>query len=174
MKQETRARRGPTGPAGATDGSTGSTGPTGVTGPTGIKFEGTWLNGNSYTVGETVTDGNRLYVCIENTSSPSEALSDTSKWQIVAEKGFTGSTGPTGGTGMTGKTGMTGDVRYTIGGISLLQSYQDNIVDFGMHDAGDFYITGNNVTVNFNPGMFRTGQVNVMRVCNLWNYRRQF
>ena len=67
---------------------------------------------------------------------------------------------------MTGKTGMTGDVRYTIGGISLLQSYENNIIDFSMHDAGDFYITGNGVTVNFNSGMFRTGQVNVMRVCN--------
>jgi hypothetical protein len=113
-----------------------------------------------------VTYQGRLYVCIQTTSSPSEAPTDTTKWTLVAEKGSTGSTGPTGAQGETGLTGMTGDVRYTLLDISLLSSNQANIIDFEMHDGGDFYITGNNVIVNFNSGMFRTGQVNIMRVAN--------
>ena len=87
-------------------------------------------------------------------------------WELLAEMGSTGPTGPTGLSGATGQTGMTGDVRYTIGGLSLLQSTTPNHIVFNMHDAANFYITGNSVNINFDSGAFRTGQVNIMRVCN--------
>jgi hypothetical protein len=168
VKAGDTGQTGPTGAGGAqgpAGGYTGGTGMTGPTGPTGIKHKA-WGTGNTYYVGDTVTDGGRLYICIENTSTPTEPLTNTTKWELAAQAGSTGPTGPQGSTGLTGLTGMTGDVRYTIGGISLLSSNAYNIIDFSMHDAGDFYVTGNNVIVNFNSGMFRTGQVNIMRVCN--------
>ena len=157
---------GSTGAQGPAGGNTGGTGAVGPTGPTGVNHRNAWQSGLTYFVGDSVTYQGRLYICITNTSSPSEAPTDTSKWELAAQAGSTGPTGAQGATGLTGLTGMTGDVRYTIGGISLLQSDTHNIIDFSMHDAGDFYITGNNVIVNFNSGMFRTGQVNIMRVCN--------
>jgi len=95
-----------------------------------------------------------------------ETWGTTVYWELLAEMGSTGPTGPTGLSGASGQTGMTGDVRYTIGGLSLLQSTTPNLIVFNMHDAANFYVTGNNVSINFDSGAFRTGQVNVMRVCN--------
>jgi hypothetical protein len=162
---------GETGPIGATGLSGGPIGPIGVTGPTGIDFRGTYSNGLNYYVDDTVTDTNhqRSYICIQN-NGPSnggiKALTDTAYWTQISEMGATGPTGAVGMSGETGKTGMTGDVRYSIQGISLLQSETNNLLTFNEHDASDFYITGNNVPINFVSGAFRTGQVNICRICH--------
>jgi collagen type VII alpha len=162
--------QGDTGSQGPAGGYTGMTGYVGPTGPTGIRHRDAWGSGATYVANDTVTNGGRLYICILATPTTGAnaypPTSNTTYWELAAQAGSTGSTGPTGAQGETGLTGMTGDVRYTVGGISLLESDANNIIDFGMHDAGDFYIQNNNVIINFNSGMFRTGQVNIMRVAN--------
>lgn len=157
--------QGSQGPAGAPTGQTGYTGPTG---PTGMVFRNAYQNGLTYSLTDVVTWKGQTYISLQNVNLgfDPDLVTSVSWWGLLAEKGSTGPTGPTGMTGMTGLTGMTGDVRYTVHGIALLKSNFDNVVSFNTFDALDLYITGNNVIVNFDPLSIKTGQVNIMRICN--------
>ena len=146
---------------------------TGMTGMTGITFKpGGYGTGANYVLNDLVTHQSKTYICIQANGAGAGAggihqpHNSPTYWELAAEMGSTGPTGAIGMTGATGKTGMTGDVRYTIHGLSKLPSHINNIVVFGEHDARDFYITGNDVTINFDSGAFRTGQVNIMRICH--------
>ena len=142
---------GAVGPTGATDGETGATGSTGSTGPTGP----TGPTGSTGSTGPTgATDGD---------TGPTGPTGNTGN---TGNTGLTGPTGATGPTGSTGPTGATASIVYTVSGSSLLQSGATNLIDFTAYDAQDYYITGNNVTVEFVYPSFKTGSVNIMKICN--------
>ena len=178
---------GPTGDEGAQGDPGGPTGMTGLTGPQGIDYrddivnheDGSWASGVTYAALDVVSVSGTAYIAVENTGNnlnrnPAlpqyrDPTSNDHYWNILTAGGVTGPTGMTGATGSTGSTGHTGDVRYTItpGGVgsntpAWLQPSTNNIISFSEGDAGDFYITKNNVTINFDHDGFRVGQVNIM------------
>lgn len=112
--------KGDTGAKGAT-GAQGPTGPTGATGPQGAKgatgvsmrLMGTWaaskayVNNTSYI--DIVTYNGNTYGCIKgHTSSTSILPTNTTYWQLLAQKGATGDKGATGATGPQGPQGIQG------------------------------------------------------------------
>ena len=112
--------KGDTGAKGAT-GAQGPTGPTGATGPQGAKgatgvsmrLLGTWaaskayVNNTSYI--DIVTYNGNTYGCIKShTSSTSILPTNTTYWQLLAQKGDTGAKGATGATGPQGPQGVQG------------------------------------------------------------------
>lgn len=155
-----KGQTGVTGPTGATDGetgptgetgSTGSTGPTGPTGATGT----TGQTGSTGATGPTgATDGD---------TGPTGPTGNTGNTGMT---GQSGPTGPTGNTGPTGPTGATASIVYTVSGSSPLYSDATNLIDFTAYDAQDYYITGGNVTVEFVYESFKTGSVNIIKICN--------
>lgn len=114
---------GATGPQGATGpkGDTGAQGPQGIqgvkgaTGATGAKgvsmrLKGAWsstvayVNDSNYI--DLVTSGGNTYAC--KVSNTNQAVTNTTYWELIAQKGNTGATGPQGAKGATGATGATG------------------------------------------------------------------
>lgn len=111
--------------SGALKGATGATGPKGDTGATGatgakgvsMRLKGAWsasvayVNDGNYI--DLVTSNGNTYAC--KVSNTNVAVSDTSKWELIASKGATGAqgtkgdTGPKGDKGDTGATGPKGD-----------------------------------------------------------------
>ena len=103
---------GSTGPVGAT-GSTGPFGSTGATGQ-GFVFRSTWNPADTYYAYDVVTYLGNMYTAVRG-SSPGfgDNLSDGYYWNLIVQKGATGSTGiqgPNGATGSTGPQGATGDI----------------------------------------------------------------
>ena len=111
---------GPQGPKGdkgdkGDTGATGATGAKGATGATGVSMRllGVWaaskayVNNTSYI--DIVTYGGNTYGCIKShTSSTSILPTNTTYWQLLAQKGDKGDTGAKGATGATGPQGETG------------------------------------------------------------------
>ena len=105
---------GPQGPKGdkgdkGDTGATGATGAKGATGATGVSMRllGVWaaskayVNNTSYI--DIVTYGGNTYGCIKShTSSTSIIPTNTTYWQLLAQKGATGATGAKGATRATG------------------------------------------------------------------------
>ena len=112
---------GATGAAGAKGdkGDTGATGPAGAKGDTGAKgvsmrLKGAWASGVAYVNDgsyiDIVTSNGNTYGCIKShTSSSSIGVTNTTYWQVLAQKGATGATGAKGDTGATGPAGKDGD-----------------------------------------------------------------
>lgn len=67
--------------------------------------KGAWSASAAYKMLDTVTSDGSSYVCIADAVAGT-LLSDTTKWQLVAEKGAKGDKGDTG---LTGDTGAKGD-----------------------------------------------------------------
>lgn len=114
---------GATGPQGATGpkGDTGAQGPQGIqgvkgaTGATGAKgvsmrLKGAWSSTTAYVNDsnyiDLVTSGGNTYAC--KVSNTNQAVTNTTYWELIAQKGNTGATGPQGATGATGATGPQG------------------------------------------------------------------
>ena len=105
---------GVTGPTGSNAILTGATGPSGITGPTGptgtvgtqYLWQGIWASPGPYSVNDCVQHGGSGYVCIASSTTEEPGVSP-SNWELLVEKGITGSTGLTGPTGPTG-AGVTG------------------------------------------------------------------
>ena len=104
---------GATGPAGSgTTGATGPIGPSGATGPVGVQYQGAYSAGATYAIGDTVTSGGSSYYSLVS-SNTGNAVTDASKWSLLASAGATGpagtgATGPSGAVGATGATGPAG------------------------------------------------------------------
>ncbi len=94
---------GPTGPAGP-QGIAGAIGPAG---PESLVWQGAYTGGNSYQVSDVVSFNGSAYISIQDTTG-TEDPSDTSYWELLAEKGTDGSAGPQGPTGVAGNDGATG------------------------------------------------------------------
>lgn len=117
---------GPTGPKGDTGaqgpqgvkGNTGAQGPQGVKGDTGAKgntgtsmrFKGAWSSTTAYVADanyvDIVTSGGNTYRC--KSSHTNQAVTNTTYWELIAQKGANGATGAQGPKGDKGDTGATG------------------------------------------------------------------
>ena len=106
--------QGPQGPKGDI-GDTGATGVKGSTGATGakgvsVRLKGAWssstvyVNDSNYI--DLVTANGNTYAC--KVSNTNQAISNTTYWELVAQKGATGAQGPKGDKGETGATGPQG------------------------------------------------------------------
>lgn len=105
---------GPTGPKG----DTGAQGPQGVKGDTGAKgntgtsmrFKGAWSSTTAYVADanyvDIVTSGGNTYRC--KSSHTNQAVTNTTYWELIAQKGTNGATGAQGPKGDKGDTGATG------------------------------------------------------------------
>lgn len=99
------------GPKGDT-GATGAKGATGATGAKGVsmRLKGAWSSTTAYVNDsnyiDLVTSGGNTYAC--KVSNTNQAVTNTTYWELIAQKGNTGATGPQGAKGATGATGATG------------------------------------------------------------------
>lgn len=97
--------QGPVGPQGPT-GATGAKGNTG----TSMRFKGAWSSTTAYVSDanyvDIVTSSGNTYRC--KASNTNQAVTNTTYWELIAQKGATGATGPQGAKGDTGATGPQG------------------------------------------------------------------
>jgi Collagen triple helix repeat (20 copies) len=108
------AAQGPQGAAGVNGapGPTGPAGPAGATGPPGqqgppITFQGEWLIGTSYTVGDAVAYGGSSYIALVANAGRQPDVSPV-YWGLLAAAGASGPAGPQGPQGFQGPTGYAG------------------------------------------------------------------
>lgn len=113
--------QGPQGLQGATGakgdkGDTGLQGPTGATGAKGntgtsMRFKGAWSSTTAYVSDanyvDIVTSGGNTYRCKANNTN--QAVTNTTYWELIAQKGATGATGAKGDQGIQGPQGPKGD-----------------------------------------------------------------
>lgn len=71
----------------------------------GLVPKGAYDNGTDYAVGDSVDYLGSSYVMFVNATAGT-LPTDTTKWQVIANKGATGATGATGAAGATGATGQ--------------------------------------------------------------------
>ena len=98
---------GAAGPMGAT-GATGAMGATGGQGPP-VTFDGSWMMGTQYGVGEAVSYGGSAFVALQANAGRQPDVSPQ-YWGLLAAAGATGATGATGVTGLQGPMGFAGPV----------------------------------------------------------------
>ena len=151
-------------------GDTGQTGPPGPPGPAGsggvstpgMSWTGSWTNGASYQVGDTVRYdldgvGNRVssFICVSvdnpatSLNSPGDYLVSGNPWEAVALGG------PVGATGAAGGAGPSGDVTT----FSALETYTYGTFVAGTPYVGDSYF-GNFYNSNYSGGatVYAAGQ----------------
>ena len=75
--------------------------------PSGLVPKGAYDNGVDYAVGDSVDYLGSSYVMFNNAAA-GNLPTDTAYWQVLANKGDTGSTGATGSQGIQGVKGDTG------------------------------------------------------------------
>lgn len=72
-------------------------------------YRGAWASGTTYSFFDLVTSGGNSYLCINTSGAPAgTAVTNTTYWALIAQKGATGATGPQGPKGDTGATGPQG------------------------------------------------------------------
>ena len=72
-------------------------------------YRGAWASGTTYSFFDLVTSGGNSYLCINTSGAPAgTAVTNTTYWALIAQKGDTGATGATGPQGPKGDTGATG------------------------------------------------------------------
>ena len=72
-------------------------------------YKGAWSSGAAYDFLDTVTKDGSSYLCIAEDGAPAgTAVTNTSYWALIAQKGDTGATGPQGPKGDTGPQGPQG------------------------------------------------------------------
>ena len=111
------AAQGPVGPAGAA-GATGPAGPAGVAGATGaagpqgppVTFQGGWLNGTTYALGDVVGYGGSSYVALVGNVGREPDVSPV-YWALLAQAGRGGACGGGGTAGVGGAYWIAGACR---------------------------------------------------------------
>ena len=72
-------------------------------------YRGAWASSTTYSFFDPVTSGGNSYLCINTSGAPAgTAVTNTTYWALIAQKGDTGATGATGPQGPKGDTGATG------------------------------------------------------------------
>ena len=72
-------------------------------------YKGAWGSGAAYDFLDMVTKDGSSYLCIAEDGAPAgTAVTNTTYWALIAQKGATGATGATGPQGPKGATGATG------------------------------------------------------------------
>lgn len=96
---------GPQGPVGP-KGATGPTGPKGVS----MRLKGAWSSSVAYVNDgvyiDLVTSGGNTYACKQ--SNTNQAVSNATYWELIAQKGSTGTAGAQGPKGDKGEQGVQG------------------------------------------------------------------
>lgn len=113
-EQGPQGEQGPKGTTGAQGpkGDKGDTGTAGANGATGtsMRFKGAWSSTVAYVADasyvDIVTSGGNSYRCKQ--SHTNQAVTNTTYWELIAQKGATGATGPKGDTGSQGPQGIQG------------------------------------------------------------------
>jgi len=114
--------------------------PTIITG--GLVPRGAYDNATDYAVGDSVDYLGSSYVMYVNAAS-GVLPTDTTKWQVLANKGTTGATGATGSTGSAGATGSTGQgvpVGGSSGQVLAKSSATDYDTTWSTAGAGDMVL----------------------------------
>jgi len=88
-------------------GVAGNDGAQGIQGDKGLIWQGTWISQN-YVVDDSVEYLGSAYICILNTVS-SEVPTNTTYWDLLAQKGDAGATGSQGIQGIQGIQGVAGN-----------------------------------------------------------------
>ncbi len=106
--QGPRGSAGPTGAVGP-QGPAGAAGATGAAGPAGppVTFDGEWLAGTAYAVGDAVSYGGSAYSALVSNTGREPDVS-AGYWGLLAAAGANGLTGATGAIGPQGPTGGAG------------------------------------------------------------------
>jgi hypothetical protein len=73
----------------------------------GVSFQGAYAVGTAYTVGQSVSYSNILYVCIQD-GAGQQPDTATTYWSKITSKGDAGAQGATGADGLDGAEGATG------------------------------------------------------------------
>lgn len=72
-------------------------------------YKGAWSEAEAYDFLDMVTKDGSSYLCIAEDGAPAgTAVTNTTYWALIAQKGDTGATGATGPQGPKGDTGATG------------------------------------------------------------------
>ncbi|SCJ09845.1 Collagen triple helix repeat (20 copies) [uncultured Clostridium sp.] len=104
---------GPQGPKGAT-GPQGPTGPAGAKGVS-MRLKGAWSSSTAYVNDgsyiDLVTSGGNTYACKQ--SNTNQVVSNSTYWELIAQKGSAGATGERGPQGATGAAGAQGPIGPT-------------------------------------------------------------
>lgn len=79
----------------------------------GLVPKGAYAAGTNYAVGDSVDYSGSSYVMYVDATAGT-LPTDTTYWQVIANKGATGATGAAGATGATGPAGAGGTVDYSL------------------------------------------------------------
>ena len=99
--------QGPKGDIGAA-GPQGDAGEQGPQGEVGLQWQGSWVTGSSYLVGDAVEYQGSAYIVIQDTVS-GVVPTDQNYWEVLASRGERGDQGPAGINGVAGVQGVKGD-----------------------------------------------------------------
>ena len=133
------AQKGNTGDQGP-QGPQGLKGDKGDKGDKGLNWRGTWSNSTAYSVDDAVYYNGSSYVCIQ--ANTGQTPTNTSYWELIAQKGDTGSQGPQGPQGVQGPQGPQGDAGVSAG---LLYAFNTDTTD---SDPGNGQLKFNNATIS--------------------------
>lgn len=82
-----------------------------------LTAKGVYAAGTTYVAGDSVSYNGSSFVAIQETTG--NLPTDTTYWQVLANKGDTGATGPTGPTGPAGADGADGVVQTIVAGTNV-------------------------------------------------------
>jgi len=133
------AQKGNTGDQGP-QGPQGVKGDKGDKGDKGLNWRGTWSNSTAYSVDDAVYYNGSSYVCIQ--ANTGQTPTNTSYWELIAQKGDTGAQGPQGPQGVQGPQGPQGDAGVSAG---LLYAFNTDTTD---SDPGNGQLKFNNATIS--------------------------
>ena len=100
---------GPGGPVGAT-GAAGAKGATGSAGLPGMVYQGAYLSGTNYAVGDVVLWQGTSYTSLLGGNHGNTPDASPLQWGVLSPRGPTGATGAQGPQGVTGSQGLPGSV----------------------------------------------------------------
>lgn len=98
----------------------------------GVNPTGPYSGATAYVLGDSVSYNGSSYVALQSTTG--NLPTNTTYWQLLAEKGDTGATGPTG---PTGPSASWGTVTGTLSSQTDLFNDQNNLIDWD----GAYYLT---------------------------------
>jgi hypothetical protein len=158
------AQKGNTGDQGP-QGPQGLKGDKGDKGDKGLNWRGTWSNSTAYSVDDAVYYNGSSYVCIQ--ANTGQTPTNTSYWELIAQKGDTGSQGPQGPQGVQGPQGPQGDAGVSAG---LLYAFNTDTTD---SDPGNGQLKFNNATISSVTQIFidnlENGGGNVSSFIDTWD-----
>ena len=98
-------------------------------------YRGAWASGTTYSYFDLVTSGGNSYLCINTSGAPAgTAVTNTTYWALIAQKGATGATGATGPQGPSGV--YTGPLKPTADYWNAYSYTGNSTVNFSLPSGG--------------------------------------